>query len=418
MKIWTKLSAVTLAVVMVLMLASCGGSSDTAAETSTTAAPETTTQAPTEAPAETGNVIEAGTFTFTYVDVYGDETEFTVTLKDTGKAFVMYKGALGSETLSADNWTDNGDGSFTIDPLNGELDTEFVSDDGTTTWIPDGESVTPAGYTEPTEFIEKEVKDPTTKAEAVGAYIFGFQNAYGAVVPYVLYLKGDGTFTIAQKNAFMGFTVTYSGQEWSMDGNTAVLGPCTEYEAGEEPRNQGNGATFFTEDTYESSWTLRADGTACPVGAEDVDKTGDIDLSDIEELIPADMTACGIYTFGFKNAYGAISPYVLWVNGDGTWNIFQPNAFMQTIFAYSGDEWDYDADTRTVSLGPCTVYAEGEPPKTAGNGAYWFTDDTFQSSYVLNDDGLTCTPAGAEDDTVKLDDETVAGLDESIYPKD
>ena len=268
-----KLLAVLLAACMILGLAACGGSGQS---TETTAAPtekatEAATEAATEEVTNPHDAVEAGSYEFTYVDEYGDETAFTITLKETGIAYVQIDGALGKENLKAESWTDTGLGSVTLSKLDPELKTEFVAEDGTTTWIREGETMWPEGYVEPTEFKEKEKKAPASKEEAVG-----------------------------------------------------------------------------------------------------------------------------VYTFGFTNPYGKVSAYIFWVNSDGTWKMYQPNVFMKTAFAYSGESWDYDPETCILSLGPCTKYAEGEPPKTAGNGANWFSDDTYESSYIVNDDG-TLTAIGAED---------------------
>lgn len=379
--------AIMLALCMIIALAACGGAQNPEEKVSSEAETVTETEAISE------GTIAAGTFSFTYVDEYGDKTEFTITTKDTGKAYVMYDGALGSKTLNADEWVDNGDGSITIGTLSEDLRLDFVAEDGKTTWVIDGEKASPKGYVEPTEFKEKENKAPASQEEAVGVYSFGFKNPYGKTSPYVFWVNSDGTWKMYQPNVFMGTAFSYAGEAWSYDPATQTLslGPCTEYAEGEPPKTAGNGATWFSDDTYESSYILDGDGVAEIVGAED----------GLAKVGSEDVPGSGIYTFGFKNPYGTVVPYIVLINEDGTWNMYNPNDFMKTVFAYSGDSWTYDEATKTLSLGPCTKYAEGEPPKTVGNGANWFTDDTFESSYIVNDDH-TLVAIGAEDSMDKF----------------
>ena len=397
MKKMTRLLSILLALSMLLAFAACGG--DQPAQNSQDPAPVEST------PAEPENKIEAGTYTFTYVDVYGDETAFTVTTKDTGKVYVMYEGTLGKATLNGDGWTDNGDGTFTTNALNEAIPVDWVGADGKITWKVDGEAVIPAGYTAPTEFIEKPYSDPVTMAEAVGVYTFGYVNAYGATVPYVLWLNADGTFKIFENSGWVGL-MEYYGTGWSINGDSVVsLGACS-YDA-QPPRTDGNGATWFAEGTYESSWKLSGDKTCVPIGYEG--DVGEVDVTTLPaDCYPAGAEKVGIYTFGFVNAYGATVPYVLWLNADGTSNIFMESGWVG-LMEYVGAKWVANEDgTVTVS----DMSWEGEPPKTDGNGAYWFADGTYESTWEFPS-AKTCQPAGYDGKTGELD---LTALPEAIYP--
>lgn len=361
---------------------------------------------PTVTPvSEPESKIEAGTYSFQYVDDYGDETVFTVTTKETGKVYVKYEGALGSATLNGDGWTDNGDGTFTTNALNETIDLDWVGADGKVTWKLDGENVVPIGYTAPTEFLTKPYTDPTTAAEAVGVYTFGFVNNYGATVPYVLWLNADGTFRIFMYSDWVGL-MEYHGDSWTINGDSVVsLGACS-YED-EAPKTDGNGAYWFADDTYESDWKLSGDKTCVPVEYEG--KAGELDLTVLPaECYPVGADKVGIYTFAFFNSYGATVPYVVWINADQTANIFMDNAWVG-VQEYVGHNWTVNADG-TVTISDMTY--EGEAPKTEGNGAYWFADDTYESTWELSSD-KTCKPVDYDG---KLGEIDLAALPEEIYP--
>lgn len=354
---------------------------------------------------EPENKIGAGTFSFTYVDDYGDETAFTVTTKETGKVYVKYEGALGSATLNGDGWTDNGDGTFTTNALSGEIGVDWVGADGKVTWKVDGENVVPVGYTAPTQFLAKPYTDPVTAAEAVGIYTFGYVNGYGVTVPYVLWLNADGTFRIFENSGWVGL-MEYYGDSWTINGDSVVsLGACS-YD-GEPPRTEGNGATWFAEGTYESSWKLSGDKTCVPIGYDG--KVGELDLTELPaECYPAGADKVGIYTFAFFNSYGATVPYVVWINADQTANIFMQSAWVG-VQEYVGHHWALN-DDGTVTISDMTY--EGEPPKTDGNGATWFADDTYESTWELSSD-KTCKPVNYDG---KIGEFDLAELPQEIYP--
>ncbi len=401
-----KFLAMLLSVAMVAALfAGCSTTDTPEVKDSESPAPVETPSAPVETPAEDENKIEAGTFTFNYVDVYGDATAFTVTTKDTGKVYVMYDGTLGKATVNGDGWTDNGDGTFTTNALSETIPVDWVGADGKVTWKVDGETVTPVGYTAPTEFIAKPYSDPTNMAEAVGVYTFGYVNAYGATVPYVLWLNADGTFKVFENSGWVGL-MEYYGDSWTINGDSVVsLGACS-YTA-QPPRTDGNGATWFAEGTYESSWKLSGDKTCVPIGYEG--DVGEVDVTTLPvECYPAGAEKVGVYTFGFVNNYGATVPYVMWLNADGTSNIFMESGWVGTQ-EYVGAKWVVNDDgTVTVS----DMSYEGEPPKTDGNGAYWFADGTYESTWEFPAN-KSCQPAGFDGKTGELD---LTTLPAAIYP--
>lgn len=396
-----KLLAMLLALVMCACLfAGCGTDNEKDTENTQPVASD-----PVNEPAQEDTGLAPGTFSFTYVDVYGDETAFTVTIKDTGKVYVMYDGALGKATLNGDGWTDNGDGSFTTGTLSGELPVDWAGADGSVTWQVDGEAVTPAGYTAPTEFIEKPYTDPTNMAEAVGVYTFGYVNAYGVTVPYILWLNADGTFDIYENSNWVGL-MHYYGDSWTVNGDSvAALGPCS-YD-GEPPRTAGNGATWFAEDTYESSWKLSGDKTCVPVGYEG--DVGELELTTLPaECYPAGAEYAGVYTFGYVNNYGVTVPYILWLNADGSFDIYE-NSNWVGLMHYYGESWT--AADGVAELGACAY--DAEPPRTEGNGATWFAEGTYESTWTLNTGSKTAVPVGYEKDPGQID---LTTLPAECYP--
>ncbi len=403
MKTMSKLLSLVLALSMLLALAACGEKTPDPVESAEPPVSETPVEQSKDPEPE--NKIEAGTYSFTYVDVYGDETVFTVTTKETGKVYVMYEGALGSATLNGDGWTDNGDGTFTTNELNGTIAADWAAE-GKITWTLDGETVTPAGYTAPTEFIAKPYQDPVTPAEAVGIYTFGYVNGYGVTVPYTLWLNADGTFAIYENSNWVGL-MKYYGDSWTINGDSVVsLGACSYH--GQPPRTDGNGATWFAEGTYESSWKLSGDKTCVPIGYDG--KVGEIDLSTLPaDCYPANADKVGIYTFGCVNPYGATTPYVVWLNADHTANIFMQSGWVGTM-EYVGSSWVENADgTVTIS----DMSWEVEPPKTDGNGATWFADDTYESTWSVDTAAKTMIPVNYDGKIAELD---LSALPAEIYP--
>lgn len=85
------------------------------------------------------------------------------------------------------------------------------------------------------------------------------------VVTWTLTLNEDGTFTLVEANPVMGDT-TYTGTEWSQEGDVVTTGPLS----GGTPM-----AEFFNED-LSCEWTVNADGTMVAVNY-DPDATPVID---------------------------------------------------------------------------------------------------------------------------------------------
>jgi len=411
MKALSKVCAVLLAICLIGSLAACSGS----AQPASTQAPETTaapseTAAPVETETEAAEpAIAAGTFTFDYVDRYGDTTAFTITTKDTGKVFVTLDGPLKKGIIHADTWEDNGDGTITIGAFDEDIDVEFLEADGSSIWAVDGESIVPVKYTEPTEFIERENTAPMSAAQAVGIYTFGFINAYGVTVPYVVSIKADGTADITMVSAWVG-PQTYHAGKWEYVPDSKVMFSEMTWD-GEEPKTEGNGAVWFADGTYESTWVLDGDGNCVPDGYEG--EIGEIDLSTLDPAIyPANADKVGIYTFGFINAYGVTVPYIVSAKADGTADIYMVSAWVGTQ-AYHAGHWGDMSQNGDGTISFVDMTWDGEEPRTEGNGAVWFAEGTYESDWILNADG-TCVPKDYEGEIGEID---VTTLDPAIYPQ-
>lgn len=366
--------ATLLALCMILSLAACG---DKTADDSTPPSDEQGVEQGTEQDAEQPEETSiAGTYTFEYTDPYGDVSTVTVDLVEDGSFTLVTEGPMGDKSFQGKQWTDNGDGTFKTGALNGQLGVDWADALGSTTWTIDGTSITPVGYTVPTEFLSKAAPDPSIGGEAVGIYTYAFANAYGSVVPYVLWVNGDGTYTIYMDNAFKGLAV-YSGDSWTIHEDGVIdLGPFT--------LDEGipDGAWFVEgADGFTSSWQLHSDGTCAPVGNE----SADYDVSTLsEEIYPANAQYVGIYTFAYTNSFGGTVPYILWLNADGTAVIYCNNSF-NGLATYTVESWTVN-DDGTVSLGK-TTSDNGVP-----DGEWFSKDDDHISTWAVSDDG-TCVPA-------------------------
>ena len=390
-----KLLAVAAALCMVVVLAACGSS-----DADSTPAPGTSDGEQTpDVPAGI-----AGTYHFDHTDVYGDITSFTVTIKDDGSFNMMTLGAMGSNIYSGAEWTDHGDGTFTTGATDKALDVDWAGPDGSVTWVIDGANVVPDGYEEPTEFLSNDLKDPTNAAEAVGVYTFGQVNSWGSTIPYVVWLNADGTAVIYMDNSFTGVH-SYTAEEWTYNGNGTVSIGALSYE-GDPPKTE-NAGPWFADDTYESTWTIRGDGTCVPVNY--TDSVMSVDTGSLpEELYYEGIENAGVYVFGQVNSWGSTIPYVVWLNADGTAAIHMDNSFTG-VHSYTAEEWTYNGDG-TVSIGALSY--EGDPPKTENAGP-WFADDTYESTWTIYGDG-TCMPVNYTDSVMDVD---VSALPEEIYPR-
>ncbi len=401
MKALKKLIAVSMVLCLTAGLAACGSDGDSETSGATTT-PETEIVTETSS-----NAIESGTYYFDYVNVYGETASFTLTTKDTGKTYLTATGdAFGDIMLQTDSWTDNGDGTITTDPLDEDLDVEFLEDDGSIIWAIDGESATPVKYTEPTEFIERENAAPTTVGEAVGIYTFGYLNDYGVVVPYIIWLNSDMTAVIYSVSSWTG-THEFDAAQWVFEDGVVTISDIS-YEGDEAPYTEGNGATWFDPETYESSWVLDGESKATPVDYDG--ETGDIDLETLDESIyPANADMVGIYVFGFVNSYGVTVPYVVWLNADGTCDIYSLSEWAG-MHTYNASSWTVN-DDGTVTISDYTYYDEA--PYTEGNDATWFDEETYESTWEMNADG-TCVPVGYDGTVGEVDTTTISA---EVYPQ-
>lgn len=360
--------ATLMALCMIFMLAACG-EADTEASKPTSSVTEKVESQP-----EAGSI--AGTYTFEYTDVYGDDSNITVTIKDDAGFTLTTEGAMGDETYTGRKWTDNGDGTFQTGATDTQFKADFANAVGAVTWAIDGTTVAPVGYTIPTEFLSKAAPDPAIGGEAVGIYTYAFANQYGSTVPYVVWVNADNTYTIYMDNSFKGLA-TYSGDSWTIGSDGVItFGPFT--------LDEGipDGAWFVEgTDGFTSFWNLHSDGTCEPVGYESTD----LDVTTLSEKIyPANAQYVGIYTFATVNNFGSTVPYILWLNADGTAVIYCNNSF-KGILTYTVESWTVN-DDGTISLGKTT--AENGVP----DGEWFSTDDDHTSTWVVNDDG-TCVPA-------------------------
>lgn len=280
MKLLKKITALLLALSLLFVFAACGSDQEEPPEDSKTPAAENTPETPdvSEPPA-----VKLGAYTFEMVSIYGDTIDLTIMLKDGGAASILGIYADGSNASYTAVWTDNGDGSFTTSGMEPALDgANFAAADGSVKWLIDGTSAMPDGYAAPTEFVEKEgaVKDPSTKAEAVGVYVCGQTNKFGSVVPYIVWLNADGTVAIHMNNSFTGLR-TFTGSEWSMNADGTVhIGPLSASEG------TPFGDWFNADDGYSSDWKVYGNGTCCPVGFEA--SSGTVNLAEQPaEIYPA-----------------------------------------------------------------------------------------------------------------------------------
>ena len=380
MKKWNKIIALILALCMVFTFAACGETEEPSDPVDT----DTDVSEPVEGPDSI-----AGTYRFDYVDPYGDVSSFTVTLKDGGSFNILTTGAMGNGVYSGNEWTDNGDGTFTTGAADPALDVEWVGEDGSATWTIDGSNVTPVNYTEPTEFLEKSaVKDPVTAAECVGVYTFvEYNSERGSSTPWVVWVNADGTYHYWRDNAFLGLrgftgTWTYAG-----DGVVDFSVPVFD-EEGKEPVGD------FVAADYSTSWTLYGDGTCVPVGYTETIVAFDAGALSTAELLPEGYEYIGVYTFGeYNSERGSTTPWVVWLNADGSYHYWRDNAFLG-LRGFTGT-WTYEGDG-TFNFGVPTFDEEGKEP--VGD----FVAADYSTSWIFGIDG-SCVPVGYTETAVAVD---------------
>lgn len=369
MKAFKKIWAFALTLSMLLVLAACGGNT-----TSETNAAETTTADVAQAASLAGN------YNFNYVDIYGDVTSFKVTIKDNGSFNILTTGALGNAAYTGTSWNDNGDGSFTTGAVEGAPSLDWIAEDGSITWTVDGSNVTPVGYTEPTEFQEKSAaSDPANARECVGVYTFGEYNAEkGSTTPWIVWVNADGTYRFWRDNAFLGLR-GFSGT-WSYAGENVVDFSEAVFDVeGEDPVGD-----FFGEG-YTSSWTLYGDGTCVPAGYEGTPADIDVGALTDPSIYPDGAEFAGVYSFGEYSAErGSTTPWIVWVNADGTYRFWRDNAFLG-LRGFSGT-WTYEGEG-VFAFSEAVFDVEGEEP--VGD----FFGENYTSTWTFNTDG-TCVPDG------------------------
>ena len=255
MKKMTRLLSILLALSMLLAFAACGG--DQPAQNSQDPVPVEST------PAEPENKIEAGTYTFTYVDVYGDETAFTVTTKDTGKVYVMYEGTLGKATLNGDGWTDNGDGTFTTAECVGEGPqiAGFWENNSIVWQLLNDNCAVPVKADDYATHVDAhgipagEASAASGEPIAAGEYTFMEATPFGEM-KWVVTLNEDGTSVFGQpENEGMGCP-TWTAV-WTDNGDgTFTTAECV----GDGPQI----ASFWSNNAI--TWIDNGDGTVTPVG--------------------------------------------------------------------------------------------------------------------------------------------------------
>ena len=381
----SKIFALILACCMVFALCACGST------TASSSASEPAAEEPA-AVEETADI--TGNYHFDYTDIYGDVSSFTVTLKD-GSFNITVLGA-NTGVYTGSEWTDNGDGTFTTAATEPALEYDFAGEDGSVTWTIDGSNVIPAGYIAPTEFVEKAaVSDPASAAECVGVYMFGAYNAErGSTTPFILWINADGTYRMFRDNAYLGLR-GFSG-EWSyVDGNVVALSAAIFDEEDKDPVDD-----FFNDD-WSSSWSLYGDGTAIPDGYEGT--PGVVDISTISDMsiLPDGYDYVGVYSFGAYNAErGSTTPFILWINADGTYRMFRDNAFLG-LRGFSG-EWTYNGDG--VFAFSAAVFDEEDKDPVDD----FFADD-WSSVWTCSKDG-TCVPEGYEGTAAAVDMSTISDM--------
>lgn len=382
--------AMLLALCMLFALTACANE---AAEGSEEPSAATESSEPDES-VESDAPSIAGTYTFEYTDPYGDVSTITVTIEDDA-GFTL---TTSDGTFTGSTWTDNGDGTFKTGVTTTPLGLEFADALGSVTWVIDGSTVTPVGYTVPTEFLSKAAPDPSIGGEAVGIYTYAYLNSFGSAVPYVVWVNGDGTYTIYCDNSFKGL-LTYEGSSWTItEDGVITLDSATPLEGGvpDGPWFVDNG-----DDTFTSTWQLHSDGTCEPVGYV----SAALDVTTLsEDIYPANAQYVGIYTFAYVNSYGGTVPYILWLNADGSAVIYCNNAF-KGLATYTVESWTVN-DDGSVSLGK-TTSDSGVP-----DGDWFSTDDDHISTWIVNDDG-TCVPATYTGTVMAVDG---SEQPESIYP--
>ena len=310
MKTLKKSLALLLMACIVLALSACG------------AANEADAPKAEETPAVTAQEQSlAGTYHFDYLDQYGDSSRFSIKLRGDGSFTVMTSlGSLGDNLCNGTEWVDNGDGTFMTGATDKVLELDFIAEDGSITWtILDNEgTVTPVGYTEPTEFFEKPAEDEPLRS---GVYTLQENNGF-IDISWELLLRADGTYALTEVGRD-----TYEGESYTIDGSTVTCGPLI------------NAPLMFTWANPEGFTVTTGATTFAP-------NDGEHELAEepMQAVCEGYALASGLYKLDEFNGYMNIS-WELLLRADGTYALTEVGRD-----TYEGES--YTIDGSTVTCGP------------------------------------------------------------------
>lgn len=356
MKKFSRFLALILALCVIFAFTACGNE------------PASSAQQPDSTPVETPEAVDegiAGTYHFEYVDEYGDTSRFSIKLRNDGTFTVMTSiGPLGDNICSGTEWTDNGDGTFTTGASDNVLELDFVAEDGTIIWtMLDNEgTVTPVGYTEPTEFKEKPVEEEEEAGPVGGVYTYVESGLAPFDTYWTLTLNADGTYVLSEENERAGL-VEYTGASYTIDGSTVICGPMGDTVPALFSWSDPEGFTVTTGAT-----------TFAPEGVE---------LT--EEPMTAVPVGYAVTTGTYTYLESGLAPFdTLWtliLNADGSYVLVEESE-MAGRAEYPGES--YTIDGSTVVCGPM---GENRP------GLYSWSDP---EGFTVTTGTTTFAPEGVE----------------------
>ena len=323
MKKFNRFLALILALCMIFAFAACSNEAEEP-------------QQPTQTSEATPDAVDegiAGTYHFEHVDEYGDTSRFSIKLRTNGTFTVMTSvGPLGDNICSGTVWTDNGDGTFTTGPSDNVLDLDFIAEDGTIVWtmLDDEGTVSPVGYTEPTEFLEKPVEEEEEAGPIGGVYTYLESGLAPFDTLWTLTLNEDGTYILGEENERAGL-VEYPGTSYTIDGSTVTCGPMGDNRPGlfswsdPEGFTVTTGATTFAPEGFELAEPAM---TAVPVGY---------------------TVSTGTYTYLESGLAPFDTLWTLVLNADGSYLLVEENERAGRV-EYHGAS--YTIDGNVVSCGP------------------------------------------------------------------
>lgn len=296
---------------------------------------------PTQEPTQATEAVEAGiagTYHFEHVDEYGDTSRFSIKLRNDGTFTVMTSvGPLGDNICNGTQWTDNGDGTFTTGATDNVLELDFIAEDGTIVWtmLDEEGNVSPVGYTEPTEFLEKPVEEEEEAGPVGGVYTYLESGLAPFDTLWTLTLNEDGTYVLSEENERAGLT-EYTGA-YTIEGSTVICGPMGETQPGLFSWSNPEGFTVTTGAT-----------TFAPVGVDGVELA-----EEPAEAVPAGVVTKLPEITTFTYVESGLAPFdTLWtltLNEDGTYVLSEENE-RAGLVEYPGVS--YTRDGNTVVCGP------------------------------------------------------------------